>query len=319
VLREDRAIGHVTTIPVMLWHNGRERPAYWIKGLWVLPEFQRSAVGFLVLKAAVQQLRPTLALAHDAAALRLFGAMGFTELGTLPNDLRVLRASRVLRSLDLDALGLTSIPSAVRPLARLAITSARWVAPLADAAIGTWAAVASGSTRGMTVTASDTLDVTAVADLWASVRGDIMVGPVRGGTELLARYGSGEYQFVYVHAGPRLTGLGIVKRPRDQGDPRLRGMRIATLSDLLYSPTMPRVGLMVLRGAERAARAMGADALLAGASPSGFRSLARRRGFMRVPANLHVLARFAGEPDAPPSRLEEWWITRGDSGGDGVF
>jgi hypothetical protein len=37
-----------------------------------------------------------------------------------------------------------------------------------------------------------------------------------------------------------------------------------------------------------------------------------------LPGNLRVLARFKGEP-AVPDQLGDWWVTRGDSEGDGTF
>jgi hypothetical protein len=316
VLREDRAIGHVTTIPITLWLDGRDQPAHWIKGLWVLPEFQRSAVGFLVLRAAVQELGTSLALVHEPAAVRLFGALGFTDLGGLPNDLRVLRARSLLRKLDLDALALGAVPAAVRPLLRWATAGAGLAAPVLDLATRLWAGIASGPAGRHTITMAESLDVPGSEALWQAVQSEVGAGTCRGGSELAARYSADDYVFVHVRDAARLVGLAIVKRPRAEGDARLRGIRIATLSDLLYAPSQPRTGLAVLRGAEAAAVTLDADALLCGASAAAVRNLARRRGFLPLPSNLHVLAR---APDEAPARLDAWWVTRGDSGGDGVF
>jgi hypothetical protein len=143
---------------------------------------------------------------------------------------------------------------------------------------------------------------------------------VRDGAQLTRRYSqNGEYVFVHVRSAGRLAGLGVVKRAREQGDPRLRGIRISTLSDLLYQPADSRTGLAILRGAERAARELGADALLSSASAAPIQALLRRRGYLPLPTNLRVLARLpAGAPPAPGT-LAQWWMTRGDSGGDGVF
>jgi hypothetical protein len=322
VLREDRAIGHVTTIPLRLWLNEREQGAYWIKGLWVLPEFQRSAVGFLVLKTAVQQLQPAraLALAHEPAALRLFGALGFTDLGGLPNELRVLNTGRFLARVDLDALSPDGMPRPARRALQIALRGARLAAPVAAAAVHLWSRIATGPTGSLSIAVAATLDHRGAEELWQAARSEILAGPCRGSDQLAARYADqDDYMFVHVRDRERLVGLGVVKRPHEQGDPRLRGIRIATLSDLLYHPTAPRAGLAVLRGAERAASSMAADALLAGASAAALRPLTRRRGFLPVPANLHVLARVSSEQEPFPARLDQWWVTRGDSGGDGVF
>jgi hypothetical protein len=315
VLREGRAIGHVTTIPLTLWANGQEQPAYWIKGLWVLPEFQRSAVGFLVLRTAIQQLGSvaSMALAHDPAALRLFGAVGFKDLGGLPNDLRVLHSRRVLSRLDPAALPLGRWSNSAA--LRIGVRTAALAGPLGDAAMALWSALAAG-TSGYEVDVVETFDRAGVDQLWQSARGEVPAAPRRAAAELAARYGTSDYVFVRARIGDRLAGLAIVKRPREDGDPRLRGIRVATLSDVLYRPSESGAGLALLRGAERAARKAGADALLSGASIGALRPLLRRRAFVPVPSNLHVLARIPGEH---PAALGAWWVTRGDSGGDGSF
>jgi hypothetical protein len=320
LLQDGRAIAHVTTIPAPVWLDGREHPAHWIKGLWVLPEFQRSSAGFLVLRAAVAALPSAMALVHEPAAIRLFQALGFTDLGGLPNALRVLDAGALLRRLDLQRLGLQGLPRWVLPAVRVARPAAPILGPLLGAATRTWAAVASGRLSGVTIRVATACDSESVETLWVAVRSDLRAGPARGGTQLARRYTRGdEYRFVEVRSGPRLVGLGIVRRPRPEGDERLHGIRIATLSDLLYRPSEPRVGLAVLRGAERAAGTMGADALLCGASNAALQPLLRRRCYLPLPSNLRVLARFVEPGRAVPERLSEWWVTRGDSEGDGSF
>jgi len=156
--------------------------------------------------------------------------------------------------------------------------------------------------------------------LWQTVRPELRAGPVRGGVQLSRRYTRGDqYRFVEVRAGSRLVGLGVVRRPREEGDQRLHGIRIATLSDLLFRPSEPRVALAVLRGAEDTATALGADALLCGASIGALTPLLRQRCYVPLPSNLRVLVRFVETGAAAPRHLSEWWVTRGDSEGDGSF
>jgi hypothetical protein len=319
VLQDGRAIAHVTTIPVPLWINGSERGAYWIKGLWVLPEFQRSSAGFLVLRSAVGALEPTMALVHEQAAIRLFQALGYKDLGALPNQLRILRPRSLLRRLDLDALGFDSMPPLLRGAARVAT----FTAPLAGTALGVasglWAVAAGGLPNTMRIEVCRDYDPDEIEQLWRECRAEIRAGVARGGEQILRRYGAnGEYAFVHVRARGRLAGLAIVRRPADQGDARLRGIRISALSDLVYRQSHSAVGLALLRGAERAARALDADALLCSISATLVRPLLRRRACLPLPPNLHVLARFPAAVPVP-ERLDEWWVTRGDSGGDGVF
>jgi hypothetical protein len=321
VLQNGEAIAHLTTIPIRLSLGDRERPAYWMKGLWVLPEFQRSSAGFLVLRAAMADVAiPALALVHEPAAIRLFQALKFNDLGALPNRLRILNPAAVVMRLDLDALGPSALPPWVRQAARVARFTAPIVGPLADVANGLWALAATGPLGGTAIDLRSAPDRRALDELWSDVRTALPAAPVRDASELTARYSpAAGYDFVQVRSRGRLIGIGVVKHPRDHGDPRLGGLRIATLSDFLFHPHDARAGLAVLRGAERVARALGADALLCSASARSVGALLTRRGYLPFPANLHVLARFPREMEAPPARIDDWWFTRGDSGGDGSF
>ena len=299
--------------------RGAEHPAHWVKGLWVLPEFQRSAAGFLVLKEAVKALPAALALVHEPAARRLFEALGFADFGNLPNALRVLRARSLFERLDFDQLGLGGVPGWMRLAARAAAPLAPVLGPLGDAALAGWVGLRSGSRRGMSVEVSTTLDTAGVEAVWQAVRSQLVAAPVRNAAALALRYGGDpDYRFVHVRSRDDLVGLGIIRRPSEAGDPRLRGIRVATLADLLYPPSQAGAGLAVLWGAERAARMERADVLLCSASAPPVQALLKRRGHVRVPANLHVLGRFADGPSVPTS-IADWWFTRGDSGGDGSF
>lgn len=320
VLQDGIAIAHVTTIPVRLWLNGREHAAHWIKGLWVLPEYQRSSAGFLVLRAATSGVSLALGLVHEPAAIRLFQALGYTDLGGLPNAIRVLRPREVLRRLDLETLGLGGMSAWLRAAVRFGKAARPVIGPVIGAATAIWSAVASGWSGGLRIEVDAECDRDGTDQLWNSVKGEIRAAPARDARYVAERYGGcADYRFVHVRRGSRLIGLGVVKAPGDEGDSRLHGIRIASLSDLLHAPGDGRAGLAVLRGAERAARTLRADALLASASAAPVRPLLERRGYLRLPANLHVLARLVGEVPAHPTGIAEWWLARGDSGGDGSF
>ncbi|HKW09375.1 MAG TPA: hypothetical protein VJO33_03285 [Gemmatimonadaceae bacterium] len=320
VLQNGHAIAHVTTIPIRLWLDGREQGAYWIKGLWVLPEVQRSSAGFLVLRAAVAGLsEPTLALVHEPAAIRLFQALKYSDLGGLPNRLRILRPSAVLARLD----DIAQVRGIERKWLRIAARAARYVAPLLGPVVAgvnsLWAWWRTGSLRGLTISVVPRIDRDEVDSLWQSVREELGPAVVRGGEEIVRRYNGPEYVFVQVRDGRRLVGLAVVKRPSEQGDPRLVGLRIATLSDALYRAIEPRVAFALVRGAERASKTLAADALLVSASPRVFDAVVRRLGYVNAPANLHVLVKVPQSPEHGAQGFGDWWITRGDSEGDGTF
>jgi hypothetical protein len=111
----------------------------------------------------------------------------------------------------------------------------------------------------------------------------------------------------------------VIRAPRVNGDQRLRGIRVATLSDLVYDPARADVGLALLAGAERTARRLDADALMASTAHPAHGPLLKRRGFLRFAGNLHLLVRDAAGMLPGPTTLNEWWVLRGDMNADMVF
>lgn len=320
VLQDGQAIAHVTTIPIRLWLKGSDVAAYWIKGLWVLPEFQRSSAGFLLLRAAGALTSPALALVHEPAAIRLFQAVGYTDLGALPNRMRILRAGSLLAHIDVEAAGAAAgLSPRLRAVARLVKPAAPLLGPFVGLGNALWSAIRTGSLAGLTIEEAEAFDESEVTGLWGAAREEIPAGPSRDVAQLAVRYPAKAYVYVMVRAKGKLVGLAIVKRPTESGDPRLRGVRISSLSDVVYAPSDDRVGLALLRGAERAARRLEADALLCSASIAPFNALLRRRVYLPLAATLHVLARIPGQKEADPRELGQWWVTRGDSEADGAF
>ncbi len=93
---------------------------------------------------------------------------------------------------------------------------------------------------------------------------------------------------------------------------------MATICELVFPPRRRDIGLAALAAAETAARGLRADALLCSASHPGLHSLLKRRAFLRLPGNVHVMVRELGTT-ALPVQLQDWWVTRGDSNADEVF
>ena len=317
LLQAGRALGHVTTIPTRLSTASGERPAHWLKGLMVLPEHRNGPVGMMVLKEAVRLLAdaPLIAMVVQPAPRRLFQALGFADLGPIPNFIKVLRGDRVLSRVDLDALGLPG-GRIVRTAQRVGLAHLAGVA--ANMVLGVWSAVGGRGDRGLAVTVAPDLDRAAGDALWTRVREQLATAPARDGRLLAWRYGptAAAYRIASIRSsGGGLEGVAVVREPREQGDPRLRGLRIATFSDLLFPPDRPEIGLAAIVAAERIARDHDADAMLCTASHHTLRPLLRRRAFLPLGGNVHFMIRDA----APPLPLSEWWLTRGDSSADEVF
>jgi predicted N-acetyltransferase YhbS len=318
VLQNETAIGHVTTTPVQLWAGGAPHPAHWLKGLMVLPEHRNGPVGFLVLREAVRGLGTAMAMVVQPAARRLFVALGFTEYPALTNYLRLLRPARIARQVDITALGMQGLPRWVGRGVALGQRSglAAIGGALGGVAMSGVAAVRGGPAKaGVSVgSAPEPADVD---QLWRRVRGALAATPVRDSSALAPRLSpSAGYLQVTVRCG-ELVGYAAIRPPRGDGDPRLRGLRVATVSELVVPLGDPGFVLATLAGAERAAAEADADALLCTASHARLGSLLRRRAYLPLPGNVHLLARGAGL--ALPGALGDWWLTRGDSDADEVF
>ncbi|HEU0054299.1 MAG TPA: hypothetical protein VFQ39_14025, partial [Longimicrobium sp.] len=154
--------------------------------------------------------------------------------------------------------------------------------------------------------------------LWLRVRRQLAAAPSRDADHLYPRYVLDGYRLIGVRERGGLVAMGAIRPPRPDGDPRLNGVRVATLSEILCPPDRPDAARALLATAEQVARGLDADALLCGASHRALDGALRRRGYLRVPGSVHVLHR-AAPGDAPPPPLAAWWLTRGDSLADEGF
>jgi hypothetical protein len=148
---------------------------------------------------------------------------------------------------------------------------------------------------------------------------------VRNGTVLQWRYAPArgetyEAAFVRDTQNPaRVRAIAIVRKPTDTTDPRLKGIKVASLSDLLFRADDPRAGLAAVAAGERLARRMGADALLCTTSHPTIEAALKRRAYIKLPGNVHFMVRDPGNKTVLPMEASQWWMTRGDAFSDEVF
>lgn len=323
VLDGGRVIGYCGSIPLRLWDGAAERPAYWTKGLMVLPEFRKGPIGFLVCRELAALLPRAVGLVVAPAARRLFTATGFTDLGAIGNFVRLLRPAAVARQLDVGELGLDLprwLVAAVRVAQRtgLAALAGAGAGVVMDLAAATMRRPARGLTTSWSVDAPSEGELDAV---WRSARGALQASAVRDGRYLRSRFAAeeGRYVFCTVRKGMRLAGVAVVRRPSASSDPRLRNVRVATLSDIVFPPEWTDVGLALLGCVSQTARAAGADAILCSTSHPALARLLRRQAYVPLPGNVHVLLHDRSGATSWPQDLAAWWLARGDGEADEVF
>jgi hypothetical protein len=318
----NRVVGHWASIPQRLWDGVAERPSYWMNGLMVFPEFRNGLTALLLVKELAGRLSRSTTLTVLPVARGLLSTVGYTELGVVPNFVRPLRGASLARRLDLAEVGLT-LPGWVRAGVRVAQRTG--LAGLVGGAVGVAASLAAATARraGTRVAAELAPEAPSreeLDDLWRRARSSIAASLVRDGLYLRSRFGADErYAFVSVRDAGRLAGVAVVLRPREMSDPRLRGLRVATISDILFPPEDNDVGLALLGGVEQTARAAGSDAILCTTSNHGLMRVLKRQAFVRLPGNLHFFLRDTTDAGHWSSDLPSWWLARGDGGADAVF
>lgn len=320
-LIDGRAVGHLTTIPTLLAYDGQRCPAHWLKGFWVLPEHRNGPIGAMLVREATRQLDCLLATVVEEAPRRVFEAFGIRDRGCLSEHVKLLRPERVIRRLSVDALGI----ELTRPI-RLGLAIAQWpvVSDLAGVLVRLALSVPGLVNRG----ARDhqtSVDGSAegIDALWQHVAAGGSCGPARDASYFERRYGrlserpTERYRVLKLVRQGTTIAWAVIRRASDgQGHPRLRGIRLATLVELVVPSSRPEDGLALIRQAELLAYADGADALLCSVSHASLRRLISSRGFVRVGGSLHLAVRDPKSGPVLPKDLDEWWITRADGGAD---
>jgi hypothetical protein len=195
----------------------------------------------------------------------------------------------------------------------------------ARAALSAWSLVRGRPARHTRATVGEVPPSTAEIDaLWAATRSGFTAAQTRDGAYIHWRYARDQrehYRFVSVRDAKASTLLALVvlRLPSEAGDPRLRGVKVATIADLLYDSTRPELGFAALAAAERSARKHDADALLSSTPSDAFQPLLARRAYVRLPGNVHFFTKDTGATCAFPKELDAWWLTRGDGESDGAF
>lgn len=329
-LRGGQVIGYVTTLPIRLVHEGRTRRAHWLNGLMVLPEFRNGPIGYVLLKEAVQHLPLAMALSVAAPARRLFEGLGFTDAGTLPNFIRVVNPRSFLEKLDLTALGISAVPQvAVRAFE--AARRANLTGLMADSfslVDRAYVAVRRDRRLRLARTISDAIGEVNTVKLWDDMRARLKLTPERDLHAWAYRYGhrrGGERTYFTVRVDDpgsgELRAVGVLRRPRASTDPRLNGIRVATLADAMWVPGDDEALLALLGVTDTAARELGGDAVLCTASLPALTNRLPQAGYVPIGGNLHLLVRdVTADPGGPiPAQSTLWHLMRGDAHADDVF
>jgi hypothetical protein len=144
----------------------------------------------------------------------------------------------------------------------------------------------------------------------------------RNAAYLIRRYPIGEgspYRWIAARDRHGLRGVLVLRAPRDAGDPRLAGIRVATIADLLVDPRDRKTAGSLLAHAEHLARQLAADAVLCSSGRRELLDALDRRYYFNAPGNLQFFVRDASGELPGQSELSDWWLMRGDMDSDATF
>jgi hypothetical protein len=311
----------LTSIPTRIWNGKELATAHWLKGFWVLDQYRDGLIGFLLLKEMLKHVG--LAVSMPAALLprRLSVALGMLDLGAVRNYIEPLRIARILRRLDPKLLELNGVPKPASIALKLAKITP--VAYAADAlmTLGLTALRLPSALTGRTLTKQLGGRLPTKADLdslWARARAATGCCATRSGAYLHWRYERGEdrYWFASCWRGTELVALAVVQHPERLDDPRLAGLVVGSVVDLVLDPSCPAALPCVLGVARRWARSLKYDALLLTMSSLKLRAPARRAGYIPMPGNVHLMLRDPGDKHGLSPKLDDWMVTRGDAWSD---
>jgi hypothetical protein len=322
VFAGDQIVGYLGSIATELWDGSKSASAHWLKGFMVLEEYRNGPIGYLLLKQLMKQISIGAVMTVAPAARRLFEAVGFRDVGTVPNYVTVIRPTNVLRAIDVERLGMDSLPHLVKAGLRLA----KWppIAWLAGSAARVGMALLDGANRvrgnGLSARTHSSPPAAAEIDaLWQAMSRQLAIAPNRSGAYIAWRYAGDRYQFICVRRqGGTLAALAVVRRPERIDDPRLAGLRVGLIVDLVLDPSDTAAARRALLAARGWGRRADCDAVLLTISHRGTSRIMTGLGYARIPGNVHFLLRVPAGTLEAPQGLEHSWLTRGDAWGDDI-
>jgi len=312
----------LTSIPTRFWNGKELAAAHWLKGFWVLEQYRGGLIGYLLLKEMLKHVELAASMPAALVPRRLSVALGMRDLGPVRNYIAPLRVARILRKLDSQLLEMNGVPRS----ASMALKIAK-IPPIAlavEALFSLTAAVA----RFPSALAARELPTRLVKglpsegdldSLWDRAREAGSCCASRSGAYLRWRYersAKDRYWFVSCWRERELVGLAVLQHPERLDDPRLAGLVIGSVVDLVLDPSCPGALPSLLGVARRWARSLNYDALLLTMSHLALRAPLLRAGYIPMRGNIHLMLRDPGGKHGLSPNLDAWMVTRGDAWSD---
>jgi hypothetical protein len=318
-----RLVAILTSIPARFW-NGKELAAgHWLKGFWVLEQHRDGLIGYLLLKEMLKHVGLAASMPAALAPRRLSVALGMIDLGAVRNYIEPLRVARIIRRLGPQLLQLNGVSRRASIALKLAKFPPAAYAAQALASLG-FAALRLPkilTARKLTTQVEERLPAeTDLDSLWTRARTAVDSCATRSGGYLRWRYEQHgtdrRYWFASCWRTAQLVGVAVIQPPERLDDPRLAGLVIGSIVDLVLDPNCPGAMQSLLGAVRRCARSVNYDALLLTTSQRRLRAPLMRAGYVPMRGNIHVMLRDPGGKHGLSLKLDEWMVTRGDAWSD---
>ena len=324
-LKDEKIVGHVTTIPVQLSIPSGVKAAHWVVGFMVLPEYRNGLVGPLLIKKVNRELNCAMSLHVELPVLRILTGLKWVHKGMLPQYLRVMNVGSVLGNIQpstVEAVTAGGKGFFLRPY--LTSRFVRWIGS-AGLALGQrlwWGmnCLARSKPIQADLQWEEAFD-DSYTHLWQSVAGQFGAALVRDRAALESRYGGKieRYRLLTCRRHGKLQGYCIVKLKQFANDRRMGNMKLGTIVDCLYDSREPFVLHGLIAHVAQWARQERVDALLCTASLKSLRQGLLRDGFFRIPGNLNFAYHSQSPSELEKISLDAWHLMRGDSDADQNF
>lgn len=324
-LKDEKIVGHVTTIPVQLSIPSGVKAAHWVVGFMVLPEYRNGLVGPLLIKKVNRELDCAMSLHVELPVLRILTGLKWVHKGMLPQYLRVMNAGGVVGNIQpstVEAVTAGGKGFFLRPY--LSSRFVRWIGS-AGLALGQrlwWGmnCLARSKPIQADLQWEEAFDDSYTL-LWQSVAGQFGAALVRDRAALESRYGGKieRYRLLTCRRNGKLLGYCIVKLKQFANDRRMGNIKLGTIVDCLYDSRGPFVLHGLVAHVAQWARQEGVDALLCTASLTSLRQGLLRNGFFRIPGNLNFAYHSRSPSELEKISLDAWHLMRGDSDADQNF
>jgi hypothetical protein len=313
----------LTSIPARFWNGKAFAAGHWLKGFWVLEQHRDGLIGYMLLKEMLKHVGLVASMPAALAPRRLSVALGMNDLGAVRNYIEPLRIARILSRLNPELLRLNGVskPASIalkfakappvayasQALISLALTALRLPGALAA--------------RDLTMQISEQLPSEADLDsLWTRARTTVISCATRSGAYLRWRYEQHgtdrRYWFASCWRRAELVGVAVLQPPDRLDDPRLLGLVIGSMVDLMLDPGCPGAMPGLFSVVRRQARSLNYDALLLTESHRALRTSLLREGYVPMRGNIHVMLRDPGGEHGLSLNLDDWMVTRGDAWSD---